>query len=155
MTANPANTNAAPPNAIKGRVLVVDDIEENREIMKYYLVKAGYEVTTTDDGFTALQGLVGGATQRRAGTKPPEFDLVLMDMSMPLINGYEAVRRLRSQGYTKPVVAVTANTLVGDREKCLEAGCDDYVGKPFEPAQLLDVCARMLVRAKTATAAAA
>ncbi|MBL0871040.1 MAG: response regulator [Phycisphaerales bacterium] len=129
---------------VKGRVLVVDDIAENREILSYYLTKAGYQVVTADDGFAAVEGLVGGAAMRRGVLPQQGFDLVLMDMSMPRVSGYEAVPRLRASGYRTPIVAVTAHSLAGDREKCLNAGCDEYVTKPVDPKRLVEVCDRMM-----------
>lgn len=128
----------------KGRVLVVDDVAENREILSYYLTKAGYQVVTADDGYAAVEGLVGGAAMRRGGLPQQGFDLVLMDMSMPRVSGYDAVPRLRASGYRTPIVAVTAHSLAGDREKCLAAGCDEYVTKPVDPKKLVEVCERML-----------
>lgn len=148
-TPNLPSTNPSTP---KARALVVDDIAENREILAYYLGKAGYEVRTTEDGYMALQGLVGGAIMRRSGEKPPQFDIVFMDMQMPNVDGYECVRTLRSKGFRAPIVAVTAHTLTGDREKCLAAGCDDYVGKPFDPQQLLAVSEALLNRARAQAA---
>lgn len=129
---------------VKGRVLVVDDIAENREILSYYLTKAGYQVVTADDGFAAVEGLVGGAAMRRGAAPQQGFDLVLMDMSMPRVSGYEAVPRLRASGYRTPIVAVTAHSLSGDREKCLAAGCDEYITKPVDPKRLAEVCEQML-----------
>lgn len=132
---NPSNTSSN-----KGRVLVVDDVAENREILSYYLEKAGFVAVTADNGFLAIQGLVGGATLRRTADKPPQFDLVLMDMQMPKLDGYETVRRLRAEGFTTPIIAVTAHTLTGDRERCLAAGCNDYLGKPVEPDHFIATC---------------
>lgn len=140
--ASTVSTSKSPE--VKGRVLVVDDVAENREILSYYLTKAGYQVVTADDGFAAVEGLVGGAAMRRGGVPPQGFDLVLMDMSMPRVSGYEAVPRLRASGYRTPIVAVTAHSLAGDREKCLAAGCDEYVTKPVDPKKLVEVCERML-----------
>lgn len=147
-TAASAASTGGGSSAAKGRVLVVDDVAENREILSYYLTKAGYQVVTADDGFAAVEGLVGGAAMRRGALPQAGFDLVLMDMSMPRVSGYEAVPRLRASGYRTPIVAVTAHSLAGDREKCLAAGCDEYVTKPVDPQRLAEVCERMLAIGK-------
>lgn len=141
------------PKTIKGRVLVVDDVAENREILSYYLEKAGFSVVTSENGYTAIQGLVGGATLRKTADRPPSFDLVLMDMQMPKLDGYETVRQLRAQGFRTPIIAVTAHTLTGDREKCLAAGCDDYLGKPVEPERFIAACTAQVAKNRPRSAA--
>ena len=110
------------------RILVVEDQEDNRNILRDLLTSAGYEV------IEALNG-ADGVTVAEA-EKP---DLILMDIQLPIIDGYEATRRIKAipaiQG--TPVIAVTSYALSGDEAKAHEAGCDDYVAKPFSPRLLL------------------
>lgn len=148
-----AHTTSTAQNYVKQRILVVDDVEENREILSYYLRKAGFDVVTASDGYNAVEGLIGGATRRRGGDQPPPFDLVLMDMQMPRIDGYEAVRKLRSSNFRTPIIAVTAHTLTGDREKCIAAGCDDYIGKPVDADKLIARCQSLISQARSKNAA--
>ncbi len=85
------------------------------------------------------------------GDRP--FELVLMDMQMPVMDGYEATRRLRAQGYSGPIVALTAHAMSSDRSRCLEAGCDEYLPKPIDRVRLLEVVAAFLAERKTDTGA--
>lgn len=111
---------------LDARILVTDDNEANQRLLGLRLVQAGAEVVTALNGQEALDR-VGEAVE--AG-RP--FDAVIMDMQMPVLDGYEAVRRLRSRGFTAPIVAVTAFAMSEDREECLRLGCDDFISKPIE-----------------------
>ena len=91
----------------------------------------GFEVTIAEDGNEAVQ---------KALTQ--EFDLILMDMMMPNMNGYEATEQLRKEEITTPIIALTANAMKGDDKKCIEAGCDDYLSKPIKATDLYDVIDR-------------
>ncbi|HET9295039.1 MAG TPA: response regulator [Gemmatimonadales bacterium] len=110
------------------KILLVEDNDLNRDMLTRRLTKRGYEVLTATDG---EQGLV------LAQAEQP--DLVLMDMSLPGIDGWETTRRLRAGAGTAaiPVIALTAHAMAGDRERALEAGCDDYDTKPVEMDRLL------------------
>jgi len=117
---------------LQGRVLVVDDGPENRRLLQIILGKLGLEVESAENGVDACQM----AEQSLAAGQP--FSLILMDMQMPELDGYEATRRLRRQGWSRPIVAVTAYALPGDREKCLDAGCDEYLPKPVDRRKLVE-----------------
>jgi CheY-like chemotaxis protein len=110
------------------KILLVEDNEENRDALARRLQRRGYEVLTASDG---LKGV-----ERAAADRP---DLVLMDMNLPELDGWEATRRIKAAAETKalPVIALTAHAMSGDREKALEAGCTDYHTKPVEFPRLL------------------
>lgn len=111
------------------RILVVDDSVDNQRLLRLLLSKAGAKVVLADNGKVACD-LVG------EGTGEQRFDLVLMDIQMPEMDGYEATRRIRQMGFRRPIIAVTAHAMTGDRERCLAAGCDDYVTKPIDKQSL-------------------
>ena len=110
------------------RILVVEDTEDNRQIIRDLMTTAGYEL------IEAIDGVEGVATAERE-----QPDLILMDIQLPVIDGYEATRRIRAiPALAKvPIIAVTSYALSGDEAKTREAGCDGYVAKPFSPRQLL------------------
>jgi len=110
------------------RILLVEDNEMNRDMLSRRLIRKGFEVDMAFDG-------KAGVEKAKAGG----YDLILMDMSLPEIDGWEATRRLRASPETKavPVIALTAHAMAGDREKALEAGCNDYDTKPIELDRLL------------------
>jgi CheY-like chemotaxis protein len=110
------------------RILLVEDNEMNRDMLSRRLSRAGYEVVIAVDGLRALSA---------ARSEVP--DLILMDMSLPEIDGWEATRRLKADAATRriPVIALTAHAMVSDRQKALEAGCDDYDTKPVDLPRLL------------------
>jgi two-component system cell cycle response regulator DivK len=110
------------------KILVVEDQEDNRRIVRDLLAHAGYEVIEVDDGQQAL---------RAAATHRP--DVILMDIQLPLLDGYEATRRIKADPDLKhiPIIVVTSYALSGDETKARAAGCDAYVAKPFSPKALL------------------
>ena len=111
------------------RILLVEDNEMNRDMLARRLTRRGYEVTIAVDG---EQGV------RIAQQEIP--DLILMDMGLPVLDGWEAARQLKAEATTQsiPIIALTAHAMTGDREKALEAGCDDYDTKPIEFSRLLE-----------------
>ena len=113
---------------LSGRVLVAEDAVSNQLLIKILLNKLGLHVTTVENGQRAVEE----ASQQ-------SFDMIFMDIQMPGIDGYEATRLIRQKGITTPIIAVTANTSRGERDNCLQAGCDDYVPKP--------ICNEVLIQA--------
>lgn len=111
------------------KVLLVEDNEMNRDMLSRRLIRKGYEVVMAYDGEDGVQ---------KAEESQP--DIILMDMSLPVIDGWEATRRVRSNPSTKsiPVIALTAHALSDDRQKALQAGCNDFDTKPVDLERLLD-----------------
>jgi PAS domain S-box-containing protein len=121
------------------RVLVVDDREEICYLVSRYIREAGGRPEEATDGESALQAIAN------AGAAEP-FDAVILDIHMPGMDGYEVVRALRARGFIRPVIALTAGAMVGDREKCLQAGFDDYLTKPIDRAKLIELVAQLSER---------
>jgi two-component system, cell cycle response regulator DivK len=110
------------------RILLVEDNEMNRDMLSRRLIRSGYEVSLAMDG---QQGADMALSEQP--------DLILMDMSLPVIDGWEATRRIKANHATRriPVIALTAHAMAGDREKAIEVGCEDYDTKPVEMSRLL------------------
>jgi CheY-like chemotaxis protein len=110
------------------KILLVEDNEMNRDMLSRRLQRKGYEVVLALDGQSGVE---------MSQTQAP--DLILMDMSLPVLDGWEATRRLKTNASTRhiPIIALTAHAMSSDREKALEAGCDDYDTKPVELPRLL------------------
>ncbi|MFH1301470.1 MAG: response regulator [Planctomycetota bacterium] len=123
---------------LKGKVLLVDDTKEIRKLFSYMLNKMGLEVVTASNGKEAVELL------NEAANRNELFNVILMDMQMPVMNGYEATRLLRGQENQTPIIAVTAHALVSDREKCLDAGCTEYLSKPIKYEVLHEMVHRYL-----------
>ena len=119
------------------KILLVEDNEMNRDMLSRRLERRGYRVAIALDG---EQGVA------MAGSEAP--DLVLMDMSVPVLDGWEAARRLKAVPETRaiPIIALTSHAMVGDREKAIEAGCDDYDTKPVEFQRLLEKIETILAK---------
>jgi CheY-like chemotaxis protein len=111
------------------KILLVEDNEMNRDMLSRRLIRKGYEVVMALDGRQAVE---------MATSEKP--DLILMDMSLPGLDGWEATRQIKAAAPTRtiPVIALTAHAMSGDREKALEAGCDDYDTKPIDLPRLLE-----------------
>jgi CheY-like chemotaxis protein len=120
------------------KILIVEDNEMNRDMLSRRLARRGYEIVLAVDGGEGI-----------AAATAESPDLILMDMSLPVIDGWEAARRLKAEPLTRaiPVIGLTAHAMAGDREKVLEAGCDDYDTKPVELPRLLQKIETLLGRA--------
>lgn len=109
------------------KLLIVDDNEDNRDVLSRLLARRGFEVVLAPGGQEGVD---------LAQSEQP--DLILMDMNMPVLDGWEATRQIRKLGITSPVISMTAHAMDGDRERALEAGCTDYHSKPVEMDKLLE-----------------
>jgi CheY-like chemotaxis protein len=121
----PSNTSSDDPP----RILMAEDNQINQRVGKLILQRAGFHIDLVSDGREALEA-----------HKARPYDVILMDCQMPVMDGFEASRQIRALAQRQPVIiAVTANALMGEREKCLSAGMDDYLSKPFQAEQLVAV----------------
>ena len=121
------------------KVLLIEDNEMNRDMLSRRLIRRGFQVVFAMDG---QQGVDLARSERP--------DIILMDMSLPVIDGWEATRRVKADDATRsvPVIGLTAHAMAGDREKAIEAGCDDYDTKPVELDRLIGKIERLLGTAK-------
>lgn len=121
-------------------ILLVEDNEMNRDMLSRRLTRRGHHVLIAADGQQGVQ---------MAQAELP--DLILMDMSLPVLDGWAATRQLKALPQTQsiPIIALTAHAMSGDREKCIEAGCDDYDTKPIDLARLLDKIQALLAKEAT------
>jgi CheY-like chemotaxis protein len=123
---------------LHGRILLAEDNPDHQRLISFILQEAGVEVVIAANGLAVYEQ----AVQAWSASSP--FDLVLMDVRMPEVDGCEVTARLRKAGYTRPIIALTAYAMVGDREEFLAAGCNDYAAKPFTRSQLLHIVSRHL-----------
>jgi CheY-like chemotaxis protein len=145
---------AEPPRAAneapftQRRLLLVEDNDLNAMLASRLLTSLGFDVTIAEGGLAAIDAFRGAS-----------FDIMLVDCRMPVLDGYTATRRIhgleaRSGARCTPIIAITGNTLAGDREKCLAAGMDDYLGKPYSVRELRPKPSRWLAVPQTAAVAA-
>jgi signal transduction histidine kinase/ActR/RegA family two-component response regulator len=144
-------SSATPPESTTvlsgARILLAEDGPDNQRLLQYMLSRAGIVVTIVPDGVLALEAIPDACN--------PGFDLILLDMQMPEMDGYETARTLRTRGVRIPIIALTANAMDGDRDRCLAAGCDDYASKPIGSNELHRICARWLHASASENRAAA
>ena len=118
------------------KILLIEDNEMNRDMLSRRLTRKGFEIAIAEDGERGVE---------MAQSESPS--LILMDISLPVMDGYEATRQIKANPTTRsiPIVALTAHAMSGDREKCLEAGCDEYETKPVDLPRLLEKIEKLLV----------
>ncbi len=140
---------AASKSVLDGaRILIADDVEPNRRLIGFVLSKAQAVVTYVENGAEAIDKIAVAEQQDQP------FDIILMDMQMPVLDGYLATRQLRNNGYRGPIIAMTARAMTQDRQECLDAGCDDYLTKPIDRTALLEVCTHFRFAVRTIPASA-
>jgi len=120
------------------RILLAEDGPDNQRLISHLLRKAGAQAEVTENGQEALDAAIAARDQDHP------FDVILMDMQMPVMDGYEATRQLRENDYAGAIIALTAHAMAGDRERCLAAGCDDYITKPVHRKALVDIIQKTL-----------
>ena len=127
-----------PARLVSRSVLVVEDNPDNQSLLKSLLSREGADVFIASNGREAVEFLLNRDNPRR------DIDLILMDMRMPIMDGYDATRKLRSVGLTTPIIALTAQAMPGDLLRCLEVGCNDYISKPFAAVSLIHTLAKWI-----------
>ncbi|MFG0248038.1 MAG: ATP-binding protein, partial [Phycisphaeraceae bacterium JB051] len=124
------STNELP--ILKGKILLVEDGIDNQNLIKHLLKKHDIELELAENGQQAID-MVGSSIEQQT-----PFNLILMDMHLPIINGFEATMRIRELGFSNPIISLTASVMEEDQRKCREAGCNDFCAKPINHARFID-----------------
>jgi len=147
-----AEPNPPSPNIEKSltgvRILLAEDGTDNAKLIRFILEKSGAQVQIHDNGRTALCCLTSDGTIDGELLLPTAFDLIITDMQMPELDGYKFASLLRQKGWNRPVIALTAHAMSDDRQKCLDAGCDDFATKPIDRKLLIETCERWASKVK-------
>jgi len=140
--ASPRKTGGSPASCSDGlkgvRVLLAEDGPDNQRLIAHILKTAGAEVVVVENGQAAMEAAISAKDGGEA------FDTILMDMQMPILDGYAATSLLRRRGYDGVIIALTAHAMADDQNKCIEAGCDAYAMKPIDRRKLIDLVAAHL-----------
>ena len=124
----PLTEKCEDPLSLQGvKVLLVEDSADNQLLIQKILAKRGAKVTFANNGEEGVRQALTGA-----------YDLILMDIQMPILDGYAAVRKLRKENFQGPIIAITAHATEEERQRCMQAGCSDYLSKPIDRAQLFE-----------------
>ena len=129
-------------------MLLAEDGVDNQRLICHFLKKAGATIVVAENGQLAVD-----AVRAHEASGMP-FEAILMDMQMPVMDGYAATRAIRSAGYRGPIIALTAHAMPHDRDRCLQAGCDEYLTKPIDRARLIRLINTMLAKKSTESAVA-
>ena len=138
------SSSSSSPGRLNCRVLLVEDDHDHGPLLSLMLQKADAEVTVAENGKVAVD------LARAARDAGLPFDIIVMDLQMPILDGLSATRELRAEGFTNPIIALTARAVSTDRDRCFAAGCDDFLSKPIKRADLVRLLAAHLSRSEAA-----
>ena len=144
--AQPETTDVMQPDAdrLVCRILLAEDGPDNQRLIAHVLKRAGADVAVVENGQIAVDAALAEINQPGKNDSEYPYDVILMDMQMPVMDGYEATGLLRQKGYSGPIIALTAHAMASDRQKCLDAGCDDYAAKPIDRKMMISTIRKWL-----------